>query len=144
MSWTILIVKNKILWTQDHPRTLIYEIKLIGKNSTCHEDSKDSLHRNNVFKCTYYIIDHRKCLTILQLRGLQLRGMVDPLGHLAILKLFLSQAEWGQHRVREDWGGCWTLMDSNPLAPSVTDACSEPPLQLRSWGTPTENLRNQS
>lgn len=116
----------------------------MGKICTCHEDIKDSLYRNNVFKCTCYTIDHGKCLAILQLRGLQLRAMVDPLGHLAILKLFLSQAAWGQHRVGEGWGCCRTLMDSTPLALNVTDACSETPMQLQSLGTPTENVRNQS
>ena len=63
----------------------------MGKNSTCHEDSRDSLRRKNVFKCTCYTIDHGKLLTLLQLRGLHLRGMVGPMGHLAILKIFLSQ-----------------------------------------------------
>lgn len=83
--------------------------KIDGKKQYLYEDSKDSLHRKNVFKCTCYTIDHGKLLTLLQLRGLQLRGMVGPMGHLAILKVFLSQAEWGQYRVSEGWGCCWTL-----------------------------------
>ena len=141
----MLIVKNKILWTQDHPRTLIYEIKLMGKNSTCHEDSRDSLRRKNVFKCTCYTIDHGKLLTLLQLRGLHLRGMVGPMGHLAILKIFLSQAEWGQHRVSEGWGCCWTLdgcswtvilCPRTSLMPVQNPHCSCGPweCQQRNWG----------
>ena len=113
----------------------------MGKNCTCHEDIKDSLYRNNVFKCTCYTIDHGKHLAILQLRGLQPRAMVDPLGHLVILKLFCHKqrggsAEWVKAGVAAEHSWTELLWPRMSLTPAQSPHCSCSPWERpqRTWG----------